>query len=77
MVQEIRDKREKEKNEKMLIANEKYFRKMKYIQKTHDKLRQEKLQKIIEERNKNESEGGKGSDRGSNKSAGRDLLLPN
>ena len=39
IVQEIRDKREKDKYEQMMEANEKYIRKMKYIQKTHDILR--------------------------------------
>jgi len=36
-------------------ANEKYLKKMKFIQKTHDRLRHEKLKKIIEERKQSES----------------------
>lgn len=50
IVAEIREKREREKIEKEMALNEKYVRKMKYIQQTHDRLRQEKLKKIIEER---------------------------
>lgn len=61
VVEEIRDKREKDKHDKMMDANEKYIRKMKFIQKTHDRLRQEKLKKIIEERKINETQGRKGS----------------
>jgi hypothetical protein len=50
VVQEIREKREKEKYDKMMEQNEKYLRKMKFIQKTHDRLRHDKLKKIVEER---------------------------
>ena len=50
VVQEIREKREKDKYDKMMMQNEEYIRKMKFIQKTHDRLRQEKLKKIVEER---------------------------
>jgi hypothetical protein len=39
MVAEIREKREREKEKKMMEANEDYLRKMKYIEKTHDILR--------------------------------------
>ncbi|CDW77792.1 UNKNOWN [Stylonychia lemnae] len=56
VVQEIREKREKDKNDKMMEQNEKYIRKMKFIQKTHDRLRQEKLKKIVEERKLIESQ---------------------
>eukprot|EP00347_Sterkiella_histriomuscorum_P016688 403352238 len=57
VVQEIRDKREKDKNEKTMEQNEQYLRKMKFIQKTHDRLRHEKLKKIVEERKILESQG--------------------
>ena len=39
MVKEIRDKREKDKNEKLKLVEEKYQKKMKFIEKTHEKLR--------------------------------------
>ena len=50
IVADIRDKRERDRMQKEMAMNEKYLRKMKYIQQTHDRLRQEKLKKIIEER---------------------------
>ena len=39
----------------MRKENEDYLKKMKFIQKTHDRLRQEKLKKIVEERKKMET----------------------
>ena len=60
MVKEIKEKREKDKEEKLREENEKYERKMKYIQNTHDKLRQEKLHKIIEERSKYSNDEARG-----------------
>ena len=50
-VQEIKEKREREEQKRLMEQNEKYLKKMRFIQKTHDRLRQEKLKKIVEERN--------------------------
>jgi hypothetical protein len=39
VVEEIRDKRERDKLSKLMAQNDKYLRKMKFIEKTHDRLR--------------------------------------
>lgn len=82
LVKQIREKREKAKQDKMMEANEQYMKKMRYIQKVHDQLRQVKLKKIIELRQKHE---GSVPNRGSGMSyestkeqlANRDLLKAN
>ena len=47
-VADIREKREREKERKLQEENKKYLKRMKYIQNTHDKLRQEKLAKLVD-----------------------------
>lgn len=50
MVQDIRDKREAKKQKAVEEANERYLKKMRYIKKMHEKLRQESFNKLVDER---------------------------